>query len=99
MATSGEPGANLNQAALAAREIMRRGHVAYVPHLGWILDAIAPVPREAWLRCDQAWLEVCDAVLRLPGESAGADAECEFAREWGIPVYDELAELLMSALR
>ncbi|GAG05287.1 unnamed protein product, partial [marine sediment metagenome] len=33
------------------------------------------------------WLEVCDCVLRLPGESAGADLEVERAKELGIPVY------------
>jgi hypothetical protein len=39
------------------------------------------------------WLAVCDCVLRLPGESKGADAEVKFAQEIGKPVYYSIAEL------
>lgn len=35
-------------------------------------------------------LAKCDAVLRIPGESRGADLECDLAREWGKPVYTSL---------
>jgi hypothetical protein len=41
-----------------------------------------------WLGVDLSWVAVADAVLRLPGESAGADREVAFARERGIPVFD-----------
>ncbi|MGW8744763.1 DUF4406 domain-containing protein [Streptomyces sp. NPDC055794] len=35
----------------------------------------------------------CDAVLRLPGESAGADQDVATARRRGLPVYHDVAEL------
>lgn len=35
----------------------------------------------------------CDAVLRLPGASAGADADVRIARQRGIPVYFNLTEI------
>jgi hypothetical protein len=35
----------------------------------------------------------CDAVLRLPGESKGAEDDVRIARERGIPVYFEIAEI------
>ncbi|HSK31912.1 MAG TPA: DUF4406 domain-containing protein [Propionicimonas sp.] len=38
-------------------------------------------------------LTKCDAVLRIPGESRGADMECALAREWGKPVYTSLDEV------
>ena len=38
-------------------------------------------------------LQHCDAVLRLPGESTGADQDVAIARERGIPVYTDLAEI------
>ena len=41
---------------------------------------------EEWLGSDLAWVETCHAVLRLPGESKGADMETAHARENGIPV-------------
>jgi hypothetical protein len=38
-------------------------------------------------------LQHCDAVLRLPGASAGADNDVRLARERGIPVYFALEEV------
>ncbi|MFD2055662.1 DUF4406 domain-containing protein [Mesorhizobium calcicola] len=38
-------------------------------------------------------LERCDAVLRLPGESKGADNDVRLARERGIPVYYRLEDV------
>lgn len=40
-----------------------------------------------WLSVDKAWVAVADAVLRLPGESVGADEETAFARQLRIPVF------------
>lgn len=38
-------------------------------------------------------LERCDAVLRLPGASTGADSDVRLATERGIPVYYQLADV------
>jgi hypothetical protein len=38
-------------------------------------------------------LRHCDAVLRLPGESAGADNDVRIATELGLPVYRKLADI------
>ncbi len=38
-------------------------------------------------------IERCDAVLRLPGESTGADNDVRLARGRGIPVYFEVGEI------
>jgi hypothetical protein len=48
-----------------------------------------------WLGADLPWVEVAHAVLRLPGESVGADAEVAHAERQGIPVYESLAELIL----
>lgn len=47
-----------------------------------------------WLAVDLEWVAVADAVLRLPGESIGADREVNEARALGIPVYESMPELL-----
>lgn len=47
-----------------------------------------------WLSVDFAWLDVADAVLRLPGESVGADAEVEYAHRRFIPVYKSIDALI-----
>lgn len=46
-----------------------------------------------WLDMDFAWVAVSDAVLRLPGDSTGADMETAFATERGIPVYFSIEDL------
>jgi hypothetical protein len=38
-------------------------------------------------------LEKCDAVLRLPGASAGADKDVQIAKEKGLPVYFAIEEI------
>lgn len=38
-------------------------------------------------------LERCDAVLRVPGESTGADQDVRIARERGLPVYYNMEEI------
>ena len=47
-----------------------------------------------WLGADLPWVAVSDALLRLPGESSGADAEVACAREQGIPVFDTVDDVL-----
>lgn len=48
---------------------------------------------EDWYGADLAIVRRCDAVLRLPGESAGADMECREAMAHGIPAFTDEAEL------
>jgi hypothetical protein len=38
-------------------------------------------------------IERCDAVLRLPGNSKGADEDVRQARERGLPVYTRLEDI------
>lgn len=38
-------------------------------------------------------LEHCDAVLRLPGESKGADQDVAIAQRRGLPVYYRAEEI------
>ena len=38
-------------------------------------------------------LQHCDAVLRLPGESTGADQDVAIAEQRGIPVYHRVEEI------
>lgn len=47
-----------------------------------------------WLDIDLEWVRVSDAVLRLPGESAGADTEVAEANRRGIPVFDSAAAVV-----
>lgn len=47
-----------------------------------------------WMGIDLPWVAVAHAVLRLPGESAGADAEVRVAQEYGVPVFHSVADVV-----
>lgn len=47
-----------------------------------------------WLAIDKEFVRRSDAVLRLSGESAGADEEVQYAQALGIPVFGSLSDLL-----
>lgn len=47
-----------------------------------------------WLGVDLPWVECSHAVLRLPGESTGADMETAHAAKHGIPVFESVEELV-----
>lgn len=48
-----------------------------------------------WMGVDLPWVAVADALLRLPGESVGADMEVAEARKRNIPVYHSVGEVLL----
>ena len=98
--TTGDPFVNLNLAARAGNRLLRAGFLPIVPHLfsfSEIIDPVTPERGTSWERWMQFCLGYvlrCDAVLRLPGPSRGADEEVAFAKEHGIQVYYDEAELL-----
>ena len=89
----GDVDANVRCAMDAGTALLAMGHAPLVPHLNHYWHLHAPHPERTWLDLDLAWLDVADAVLRLPGPSAGADRECEVARALEIPVFASLAEV------
>jgi hypothetical protein len=100
--TGGDPdaiAANLHRLEEPAWEIHRRGHV---PMIGeWVGLPILRVAEESGAETSgdvlyetaARLLAHCDAVLRIPGESAGADGDVRIARERGIPVYFSIDEV------
>ena len=93
----GDVAENVRLAVLVADDLLDAGHAPYVPHLTHFWHLLKPREYEDWLRLDLLWLEQCEAVLRLPGESPGADREVARARELGLPVYCCPAPLLGDA--
>lgn len=106
--TGGDPALmarNLARLEEAAWPIFRAGHV---PMIGeWvalpILDSAGatgpddPLAAEVMYPTAARLLEHCDAVLRLPGASRGADQDVEIARRRGIPVYHSIDEVPAAA--
>ena len=93
--------ANLARLEEAAWPVFAAGHV---PMIGeWVAlpvlrsagaDGVTdPLAEQVLYPTAERLLQHCDAVLRLPGESVGADQDVAIARERGLPVYRSVDEV------
>ena len=94
MSSSGNYIDNIRNAVSIAEEVYELGLCPYVPHLQAMWQLISPHHEYGyWIPMDLEWLGTCSFLLRLPGESHGADLEADFALSHGIPVVCSLQEL------
>lgn len=91
--TKGDPCANTHAAIMAGNAILDAGHVPFVPHVSHFWHTVTPRDYRDWMKIDLAFLPACDVVVRLEGESAGADEEVALACELGIPVKHGMEQL------
>jgi hypothetical protein len=89
----GDVAINVHNAIVAGNAVANLGHTPFIPHLTHFWHLQISHEYEFWMKQDSEWLKVCDALLRLPGESSGADREVADAKKLGIPVYYSLAEI------
>lgn len=92
--TIGDVAVNVKLQLDTANVLISLGFNPYVPLLSHFLHMAHPRPYEDWIRIDNDWIVECDYVLRLPGESSGADNEEMLAKSIGIPVVYSIDELL-----
>jgi hypothetical protein len=93
--SSGDPVQNTHTAVRCATNLLRDGRVTpFVPHLTLFWHAITPLPYKLWCAYDLDILARCDAVLRLPGPSDGADEEVFAAHRLDLPVFEDEQALL-----
>jgi hypothetical protein len=92
---------NLRALETAALPLYRAGHIPVIGE--WIALPLLEVAGAQRIG-DALWEEIvypvahrlitrCDAVLRLPGESKGADNDVRLARERGLPVYHRIEDV------
>lgn len=92
--SAGDAEENVMRQIEVANVLLNAGLCPYVPLLTHFWHARTPRDYEDWMRLDAEWLRCSDVVLRLPGESAGADREAALARELGIPVLPSVGNVL-----
>ncbi len=92
---SSDPVMGTRAAIAAANAIWAAGGAPYVPHLTLLWSFISPLPYEEWLELDLIWLDRCDMLVRLPGESSGADGEVRHAEQECLPVFHSLDDCLV----
>lgn len=92
---------NLRAMEKVALALYRAGHLPVIGE--WLALPLLEVAGSKAIG-DALWQEIlypvahrliarCDAILRLPGESAGADNDVKIAGERGLPVYFNLADI------
>lgn len=101
--TGGDPqamAANLARLEAAAWPVFATGHLPVIGE--WIALPVLrsagagpadPLADQVLYSAADRLLAHCDAVLRLPGDSAGADQDVATARRRGLPVYHDVAEI------
>ena len=84
--TNGDTVRNVRRVIDFADSLVNCGLVPFVPHLTHFWHFVHPHGVEFWYKYDLEWLQNCDVLIRLSGESKGADTEVEVAKALGIPV-------------
>lgn len=92
--TKGDYMINVRKAIDAAHALREHGLVPFVPHLSALWHLAYPRDYEDWMEYDFVWVRQCHALYRVPGESSGADREMEHARQFNIPVFVDMADLI-----
>ena len=87
---------NCQRAIKIGFELMDKGYAPFVPHYSYFVDMQGTAGQgryEQWISVDLSYISVCHALLRLKGNSAGADREVDWAVEIGVPVFYDLKYL------
>lgn len=92
--TKGDVAVNVKTQLDCVDELMNLGYAPFAPLYSHFQHMAHPRPYEDWLSIDLEWVASCNILLRLPGESSGADREVEHAKSLGIPVVYGVDELL-----
>lgn len=92
--TKGDVAVNVKRQIDCAEELMNLGFLTFVPLYFHFQHMAHPRPYDYWTKVDLEWIRVCNVVLRLEGESEGADKEVEFAKSIGVEVVYNIEELI-----
>lgn len=90
--TNGDQAVNVRKSIDMAEEVIKRGCAPIVPLYFHFQHMIYPHPYEIWTNIDIELLGAADCLIRIPGESKGADYEVLAATERYKPVFFSLSE-------
>jgi hypothetical protein len=92
--TKGDVAINVKAQLDCFDELANLGFAPYAPLYSHFQHMAHPRPYEDWTKLDNEWVLACNCLLRLPGESTGADAEVALAKEHSIPVFYNIVDLV-----
>ena len=82
-----DPVTNTRNAVMVAEKLVDIGLIPFVPHLTHLWHLISPHEVNYWLGYDIWWLKQCEVLVRIVGDSDGADKEVVLALELGLPIF------------
>ena len=94
--TNGDVGMNVKLQLDVADKLISKGFAPFIPLLYHYQHIAYPRGYDDWMKLDLEWLRQCDCLLRIGGESKGADEEVKFSKSIGIPIFHSLEELISS---
>lgn len=92
--TKGDVAVNVKNAVMVGNNLRSLGFTPFIPHLTHFWHLIQPHDIDYWYAYDMEWLEKCDALFRIKGESTGADLEESVAYEIGTPIFYSFEEIM-----
>lgn len=92
--TIGDVAVNVKRQMDITNELYKYGFNVFWPLHSHFQHIVYPMPYEHWTKIDLDWIDACDCLLRLDGESKGADSECEYAFDKGVLVFYSIDKLL-----
>lgn len=91
--TKGDVAVNVKVQLDCANDLMNLDFAPFAPLYSHFQHMAHPRPYADWIKVDLEWVLRCDCLLRLPGESSGADGEVEYAKENGKKIFYSIDEL------
>ena len=73
--TKGSHDYNFHAACAIQEQLIRSGYAPFNPALTMSHPRASVISHESWMASDLPWVAEADAILRMPGESVGADEE------------------------
>jgi nucleoside 2-deoxyribosyltransferase len=92
--SKGNVAVNIKKAIKYANELSEKGFAPFIPHLSYYWNKLYPKSYEFWMQLDFEFVKCCDGIIRIDGESAGADREIELAKKLNIPIFNSVNETI-----
>jgi len=92
--TKGDTAQNVYESFKFYNNLVDLGFYPFSPLTSHFIHMMFPQDYDKWMDIDFKWLEKCDCVLRLSGESKGADMEVEKAKKLNKPVFYNVNDLM-----
>jgi hypothetical protein len=104
--TKPDPCINTHNAVNVGNQLLEKGIPCIIPHMSHFWHTMYPQPYRSWMELDFILLRRSNLLVRLPGESSGADEEVALAESLKLPIViassvdtaaDEVYEYLQSS--